>query len=130
MASNDAIQSAISAYVGAIAAMNPDGIAATFAPDGVSYDPPGAPPRHGQDAIRDLFQGLFGGAAKLDFAADGVFVVGDDAAFKWTGHLTAKSGRTIAFAGIDVITVADDGKIQSLHGYWDPAPVMAALQGQ
>ncbi len=129
MASKEAIQSAVTAYIGAIDAMNPEGIAATFAPDGVTYDPPGAPPQRGQEAIRGLFQGLFAGAATLDFAADRVYVVGDEAAVKWTGHLTGKRGGTVTFEGIDVMTVGDDSKIRTLHAYWDPTPVLAVLQG-
>ena len=37
--------------------------------------------------------------------------------------------QSAAVEGIDVIHVNDYGKIQALHAYWDPTPVMSVLQG-
>src|SRR5205823_1351482 len=59
MASREAIQSAVAAYFGAVRAMDANGFADTFAPDGVTHDPVGTPPQHGRDAIRQFLQGFF-----------------------------------------------------------------------
>jgi steroid delta-isomerase len=128
MASKEMIESAVKTYLGALAAMNADAFAEAFAPDGVSNDPVGTPPYEGRDAIRMALQGILDACDSVSLTPDNMFVAGDNAALKWTGQLTVKNGRSITFEGIDVIQVNDQGKIQTLHAYWDLAPVMAVLQ--
>jgi steroid Delta-isomerase len=128
MASKEAIQSAVAAYVAATGAMDANAVADAFAPDGVSNDPVGTPPHDGRTAIRQFMEGILTEAESVTTTPDQVFIAGDSAAFKWTVQLTTKHGRSATFEGIDVIQVNDDGKIQSLHAYWDPAPVLAVLQ--
>ena len=129
MPSKEAIQSAVAAYFGAISAMDANAFAEAFAPDAVSNDPVGTPPYEGQDAIRQFAQGMFAPCERAALTANQVFVAGDSAALTWTGQLTAKNGKSVTFEGIDVVRVNDQGKIQTLHAYWDPAPVLAVLQG-
>jgi steroid delta-isomerase len=128
MASSEMIKSAIDTYLGAIAAMDADAFANAFAPDGVSNDPVGTPPHEGREAIREFLQGILAACERLSLTPDHIFVAGDNAALKWTGQLTSKGGQSVTFEGIDVVQVNDDGKIQTLHAYWDPAPVMAVLR--
>lgn len=128
MASKEMIQSAVNAYLGAIKAMDADAFADAFAPDGVSNDPVGTPAHEGRDAIRKFLQGILHACERVSLTPDQMFVAGDNAALKWTGQLTVKNGQSVTFEGIDVIQVNDQGKIQTLHAYWDPAPVMAVLQ--
>jgi uncharacterized protein (TIGR02246 family) len=129
MPSKEAIQSAVAAYLAATAAMDANAVADAFAPDGVSNDPAGTPPHKGRTAIRQFMEGMTTEARSVTTTPDQIFIAGDSAAFKWTVQLTTKNGRSVMFEGIDVIQVNDDGKIQSLHAYWDPAPVLAVLQG-
>jgi steroid delta-isomerase len=128
MPSKEAIQSAVAAYLAASAAMDANAVADAFAPDGVSNDPAGTPPHQGHTAIRQFIEGTVTQARSVTTTPDQIFIAGDSAAFKWTVQLMTKNGRSVTFEGIDVIQVNDDGKIQSLHAYWDPAPVLAALQ--
>jgi steroid delta-isomerase len=128
MASKEMIESAINSYLGAIAAMDADAFANAFAPDGVSNDPVGTPAHEGRDAIRAFLQSILTACDRVSLMPDHMFVGGDGAALKWTGQLTTKNGRSVTFEGIDVIQVNDQGKIQTLHAYWDPAPVMAVMQ--
>jgi len=128
MASKEMIESAVKSYLGAIAAMDANAFADAFAPDGVSNDPVGTPAHKGHDAIRSFLQGILDASDTVSLNPDHVFVAGDSAALKWTGQLTAKNGRSVTFEGIDVIQVNDQGKIQTLYAYWDPAPVMAVMQ--
>jgi steroid delta-isomerase len=48
-----------------------------------------------------------------------IFVAANVAAVKWTGQGRARNGHDFRFEGIDVITVNELGKIESLLGYWD-----------
>ena len=128
MPSKEAIQSAVAAYLAAPAAMDANAVADAFAPDGVSNDPAGTPPHEGRTAIRQFMEGMVAEARSVTTTPDQIFIAGDSAAFKWTVQLTTKNGRSVTFDGIDVIQVNDDGKIQSLYAYWDPAPVLAVLQ--
>jgi len=128
MASKEAIQSAVAAYVAATGAMDANAVADAFAPDGVSNDPVGTPPHEGRTAIRQFMEAMVTEAQSVTTTPDQIFIAGDSAAFKWTVQLTTKHSRSVTFEGIDVIQVNDDGKIQSLHAYWDPAPVLAVLQ--
>jgi steroid delta-isomerase len=96
---------------------------------GVSNDPVGAPAQAGRDAIRKFFEGMGSATEQVTIKPDHIFIAGDSAAFKWTAQLTAKHGQSVSFEGIDVIRVNDEGKIQTLHAYWDPAPVLAVLRG-
>ena len=75
------------------------------------------------------WKGILAETERVMATPDQVFVAGDGAAFSWTVQLTTKHGRSVTFEGIDVIQVNDQGKIQTLHAYWDPAPVLAVLQG-
>jgi uncharacterized protein (TIGR02246 family) len=128
MPPNEAIQSAVAAYVAAIGAMDANAVADAFAPDAVSNDPVGTPRYEGRTAIRQFMEGIFTDLQSATSTPDQTFIAGDSAAFKWTVQLTTKHGRSVTFEGIDVIQVNDDGKIQSLHAYFDAAPVLAVLQ--
>ena len=129
MASKEAIQSAVAAYFAATGSMDANAVAEAFAPDGVANDPVGTPPHAGRDAIRRFMERTLVETERVVATPDQVFVAGDGAAFSWTVQLTTKHGRSVTFKGIDVIQVNDQGKIQTLHAYWDPAPVLAVLQG-
>ncbi|RKY73780.1 ketosteroid isomerase, partial [candidate division KSB1 bacterium] len=52
------VRKAISAYFAAVRAMDVEAWVATFAENGVSYDPVGAPPYKGHEALRQFFQGI------------------------------------------------------------------------
>jgi steroid delta-isomerase len=129
MPSREVIQSAVAAYLDATRAMDAHAVAEAFAPDGEANDPVGTPPHQGRDAIRRFMQGIMAHAERVASTPDHVFIAGDSAALKWTIHLTLKNGRSVTCEGIDVIQVNDRGEIQTLHAYWDPAPVLAILQG-
>jgi len=109
--------------------MDANGFADTFAPNGLTHDPLGTPPQEGRDAIRQFLQGILAGCEPFGLAEDHVFIAGNCAAVKWTGQLTAKNGRSLTFEGIDVLEVNDQGEVQTVRAFWDPAPVLAVLQG-
>jgi steroid Delta-isomerase len=123
----DKISRAVRAYFLAIRAMDVDAIANTFAEDGTTFDPVGTPGITGRDGIREFFQSIFKNFKSAGLTEDSVFVAGNGAAVKWTGHGTSTNGSEVKFEGIDVFEVNDDGKIQTIHAYWNPAEMIAQL---
>ena len=123
----DKISRAVRAYFLAIRAMDPDAIANTFAEDGTTCDPIGAPPISGRAAVREFFASIFKNFKSVALNEDSVFVAGSGAAVKWTGHGTSNSGKEVKFEGIDVFEVNQDGKIQNIWAYWNPAEMIAQL---
>ena len=127
--STEAIQKVIADYFAAIRAMDVESVVATFAENAVSQDPVGSPAIEGQEGIRQFFQGMTGAFEEAGLTEDHVFIAGNGAAVKWTGHGVGKNGREVNFEGIDVFKINEEGKIQNLWAYWDAAAMMADLQG-
>jgi steroid delta-isomerase len=123
------ISRAVKAYFAAIRAMDVEAWVATFAPDAVNHDPVGAPPTVGHDALRQFFNAIAGAFEKVSFDEDHVFIAGNEAAVKWTAHGRGKNKRDVRFEGIDIFEFNDQGLIQTVRGYWNPAEVMMQLQG-
>jgi steroid Delta-isomerase len=121
----DKISRAVRAYFLAIRAMNAEAFANTFAENGSTFDPEGSPPITGREALREFFQSICKNFKSVALTEDSVFVAGNGAAVKWTGHGTSMSGREVNFEGIDVFEIDEDGKIQTIHAYWNPAEMIA-----
>ena len=119
-------QETIAAYFAAIRRKDAAAWVACFAPDGVAFDPAHAPERRGDDAHRAFFDGVAGLFAELDFREGEAFICGDRAAVPFSARCLAHSGRTAQVAGIDVFRFDADGRMLSVEGYWDPAPLFAA----
>jgi steroid delta-isomerase len=126
--SPEIISRAIKAYFAATRAMDAESWVATFAPDATSYDPVGAPPAVGHDALRQFFGAIVGAFEKVGLMEDHVFIAGNGAAVKWTGRGKGKNGREVRFEGIDIFELNEDGQIQTIRAYWNPAEVMMQLQ--
>lgn len=118
----------VAEYFAAIRAMDVERCVAVFAPDAEQHDPVGAPPNIGHEAIRAFFANIFSGFPSVSLTEDLVYAGGNSAAVKWTGKGVAHTGKHVSFDGIDVIDCDDAGKIVRVRAFWNPAPVMAALQ--
>jgi len=125
--SPDTIADAVRNYFLAIRAMDADAFANSFAEDGTTFDPVGSPGITGRTACREFFQSICKNFKSVGLTEDSVFVAGNFAAVKWTGKGTSLAGREVKFEGIDVIEVNEDGKIQTIHAYWNPAEMIAQL---
>ena len=66
---------------------------------------------------------------RLTLAIDEVFYAGSGAAARWSATASAQSGTSADFAGITVFEVDQDGRIQTVMSYWDPAAVLIQLAG-
>lgn len=124
--SPEAIRSVVQDYFAATRSLDGEAWLATFAPDAVSYEP-GSPPLQGQAALGAYFQQITQLFDQVGLQEEFVSIQGNEAAVKWTGRGVSKSGREVTFAGIDIFEINDQGKIQVVKGYWDPAAMMADL---
>ncbi|MDX6445987.1 MAG: hypothetical protein QOH71_3061 [Blastocatellia bacterium] len=125
--SPDKISRVVRAYFLSIRAMDPEAIANNFAEDGTTCDPMGTPPVSGRAGIREFFESIFKNFKSVALTEDSVFVAGNGAAVKWTGSGTSASGKEVKFEGIDAFEINQDGKIQGLWAYWNPAEMIAQL---
>jgi steroid delta-isomerase len=123
----DRISRAVRGYFLAIRAMDPEAFANSFAEDGTTYDPVGTPGITGRDGLREFLQSICKNFKTVGLTEDHVFVAGNGAAVKWTGKGTSNNGREVRFEGIDVIELDENGKIQTVHAYWNPAEMIAQL---
>ena len=127
--SPNVIRSVVAKCFAATRTMDLDAWLACFAENAVSYDPVDGPPLYGHAGLRQFFLGIAGAFTKVGLTEDHVFINGNRAAVKFTGRGTGKNGREVAFEGIDVFEFNDQGTIQTFWGYWNPAAMMAQLQG-
>lgn len=123
----DKISRAVRAYFLAIRAMDAEAFANTFAEDGTTFDPVGTPGITGRDAIREFLTSICKNFKSVGLTEESVFVAGNGAAVKWIGKGTSASGKEVKFEGIDVFEINEDGKIQTVHAYWNPAEMIAQL---
>lgn len=121
-------EQAVAEYFAALRAMDVDRWVDTFAPDAVSHDPVGAPAHNGHAAIRAFLTGVVSLFETFGLTEDRVFLAGNSAAVKWTGCGIGRNGRSVTFEGIDVIECDGEGKIIAVYAYWDPTPVVTAVQ--
>jgi steroid delta-isomerase len=125
--SPDKISYAVRAYFLAIRAMDADAFANTFAEDGTTFDPVGSPAISGRAAIREFLASICKNFKSVGLTEESVFVAGNGAAVKWIGKGTSVTGKDVNFDGIDVFEVNEDGKIQTVRAYWNPAEMIAQL---
>jgi len=123
----DKISRAVRAYFLAIRAMDAEAFANTFAEDGTTFDPVGTPGITGRDAIREFLTSICKNFKSVGLTEEFVFVAGNGAAVKWIGKGTSASGKEVKFEGIDVFEINEDGKIQTVHAYWNPAEMITQL---
>ena len=125
--SPEVIAKTVKDYFAALRAMDEQAWVNTFAENAVSHDPVGALPINGQQKLAEFFQTITAAFEEVGLTEDQVFIAGNGAAVKWTGKGTSKQGRAVHFEGIDVFTINEAGKIETLHAYWNPAEMVAQL---
>ena len=125
--SPEVVSRAIRAYFAALRAMDQQAWVNTFAENAVSHDPVGAPPIEGHQKLGEFFRTITAAFKEVGLTEDQVFVAGNGAAVKWLGRGVSKKGKDVHFEGIDVFEVNEDGKIQTVHAYWNPAEMVAQL---
>ncbi|MBS0179972.1 MAG: nuclear transport factor 2 family protein [Nitrospira sp.] len=123
------VPAAVAGYFTAIGEMDPDAWVACFAEQGTSYEPGAPSPLQGRKALRQFLVEVLGAFETITMTEDHVFQYDNRVAVKFTGRGTGKNGRPVLFEGIDVFEINQAGTIQTMWGYWNPAAMMAQLQG-
>jgi len=124
----DALRNILDAYFSAIAARDPQRIAALFAIDGQIEDPVGSPIRHGRDGVAGLFAaGVAALASHVEIKVVAALPSGNSIAAHWTMTARGKAGREVKAEGIDVLQVDARGLIVRAEGYWNAAAFRQAL---
>jgi steroid delta-isomerase len=125
----ETIQTRINHYFAATRAMDLDAWLACFADDAVSHDPYGSPPIQGNDGLRKFFLSVATAFKEIGFTENFVIVTGNRAAVTFTVRGMGTNGKTATCEGIDIFEFNEGGTIQIMWGYWDPAAMIAQLQG-
>ena len=110
------------------AAMDAQGTANLFAPDGTIEDPVGTTPIQGTQAIIAYLETFPTVLNEIRVQSFDVTVAGQDAAVKWRLRFKTKTGNVFFVDGIGVLSVNEQGKIQSDREYFDLAYFQAQLQ--
>jgi len=127
--SHDQTRQAALAYFDTLGTGEADAFVALFSPDAYFEDPvagPG-PALDGHDGLRKFHRGLRRVWQSLRMDVGDVFVRGSRAAVRWRAEGVSASGKAIAFEGINVIAVDDQGRISRLEGFWDVERVMGQM---
>lgn len=99
-----------------------------FTLDAMVRDPYSGRPLTGTDGLDRFFDGLERTWSQFKMRFGEPFASGDRVAVTWRVRATAHSGKTAEFAGINVFTLDESGRISQLDGYWDPRAMMSQLQ--
>jgi len=126
---SESIQAVVEQYFAAIGKMDAESWVSCFDEQGVSYEPGAPTPLQGHAALRQFIRGVLDLFQTIELTADHVFVTGNRTAVKFTGRGRGKTGRDVVIEGIDVFEVNEKGLIQTMWGYWNPAAMLAQLQG-
>lgn len=102
---------------------------ALFADDAVIHDPVGSLPAEGRAALAEVWRMLHVSFQSIAVEPVHTFYGGNGAAVKWTARGCGLTGNEVRFEGISVFEVGDDGRIQTMMSYWDPAAMMIELAG-
>lgn len=109
-------------YAAAVSARDVDGVLSLFTEDAVQRDPATAPPNVGREAIATFLRNGIGASKATLFEPLAVHTAGDHVAIDFRVTVTLATG-TMVIEGIEVFTVAEDGRICEVIAYWDDADV-------
>ena len=110
------------------AAMDAQGTAALFAPDGTIEDPVGTTPVQGTQAIIAYLETFPTILNEIRVQHFDVTVAGQEAAIKWRLRFKTKTGNVFFVDGIGIFKINEDGKVQSDREYFDYAYFVSQLQ--
>ncbi len=123
------VAEAIAAYFEAISARDRTRWLELFAEGSSVHDPVGAAPVEGQAALVELWNGIIGPFESLSVEPAALHYGGAGAAVAWRAAGQGVNGREVSFEGITVFEISEQGKVQTLMAYWDPAAMIMELAG-
>ena len=129
MPTSDQVRAAAESHVELFGAGDQQRWVKLFAPDATLVDPVPADPHHGHDAIGEFWDGIMAMADHVEVEQHALHVCGDQAALVYSLSLTNDEGAGMAFDGVELFTVDDDGLITEARAYWDPAELRTLPAG-
>lgn len=99
-----------------------------FVEDAITRDPYGGPVYEGRSGLEKFFDGVEKTWASFEMAPQAAYRGGDRLAVPWRTLAVAKNGRQAEFSGVNVFTVAGDGRIRELDAYWDFRAMLAQIR--
>ncbi len=122
---SDDLRNHIAAYVDAINARDPEGIARLFTEDAIQADPASNPPNVGRAGIAAFFEAGIGASDSWTFTAETVHTCASSVAIDFRIDVET-GGSAMTIAGIEVFAFTDEGLIASVYAYWDDADLSFA----
>ena len=122
-------ESSVDRYFRALSDLDRDAYLESFSPDAVLRDPYGGPERQGTPGLNAFFDGMEKTWKSFEMTPEGAYRSGNRVAVPWTASGEAKNGKKAEFAGVNVFTLGEDGRIRQLDGYWDYKAMAAQLKG-
>ncbi len=117
----------VTAYYDALSAGDQQAWLALFAADATSHDPVGTPPAVGSKELPEIWNVKTAPFEKLTASVESAFFADTGAAVKWKAVATSAGGGGVTFEGISVFEFTEEGHIQTVMAYWDPAAMLIAL---
>jgi steroid Delta-isomerase len=114
-------------YYTALRTLDVDSAVKTFAQDAEMHCPIGEPPNMGQDGVRNFFVSVIEHFEAIAVTEEFMHCLEESAAAKWRCSGISTSGRTVEFEGVDLFHFTPEGKIRTLHAYWDPTALLSAI---
>ncbi len=109
------------------AALDAQGTANCFAPDGTIEDPVGTTPIQGTQAIIAYLESFPAILNEIRIQSFDVTVAGQEAAIKWRLRFKTKTGNVFFVDGIGILKINAEGKIQADREYFDLAYFQSQL---
>ena len=122
------IEAIVTEMFNRFAAMDAQGTANIFAPNGTIEDPVGTTPIQGTQAIIAYLETFPTILNEIRIQSFDVTVAGQEAAVKWRLRFKTKTGNVFFVDGIGIIKVNEDGRIQSDREWFDLAYFQSQLQ--
>lgn len=122
MISPEQLQHVIESYVASLSEGNLDGVCSLFAEDAILEDPVGTPAYKAKRAIRDFYVGAIGAKPEVRLTGPVRVTASGEAAAPMRAT-SAYDGSTVQIDIIAVLSFDDEGRIESLKGYWGEANV-------
>lgn len=120
-------EQAVRIYFDALGTADAEAFVALFSSDVRFTDPVGQTTLEGQEGVARFHKGLRRAWSELSMVPVAVHVRGSAAAAQWAARGRSTSGNDIAFEGINVFEVDDEGRITRVDGYWDFEGVIAQM---
>lgn len=115
-------------YFDALNELDRQSFLSCFTENAVTRDPYGGPVYEGRAGLEKFFDGVESTWQAFEMTPEAAYRGGDRLAVPWRTVAEAKNGSRAEFSGVNVFTVAGDGRIRELDAYWDFRGMLAQIR--